>query len=167
MVSSTRWPVALVGVLVAGCVSCSSSPPVTAPTSAITSTPSPSIRATPEPSMTSLTISAGCPRATGYLVVRGGDLSIGPFEDESAQPQRADTRKLWVASQKLGPDEVTIEVTGPDGVTQTQTRGPSSAQVSNASQFWPGEIPVPTSGDYRIRATVADEHLCVSTSYYR
>lgn len=99
--------------------------------------------------------------------MRSGDLSIGPFEDESAQPQPAATRKLWVASQKLGPDEATIQITAPDGHTQTQTRGPSGAQVSNASQFWPGEIPVPASGEYRIEATVADEHLCVSASYYR
>jgi hypothetical protein len=112
-------------------------------------------------------VSGGCPHATGYLVVRSGDLSIGPFEDESAQPQSPATRKLWVASQRPGPDEASVHVTAPDGHTETQMRGPPRAQVANANQFWPGEIPVPVSGDYRIDATVAGDHLCVTATYRR
>ena len=91
---------------------------------------------------------------------------MGPFEDESADPQSMPSRKLWVASQRPGRDEATLTVTAPDGHTETQRRKFSGAQVSNAKQFWPGTIPVPSSGQYRIEASVGADHLCVTTTYH-
>lgn len=107
------------------------------------------------------------PAATGHVVAASGPIAMGPFEDESGRPQPAPARKLWVASQLAGSDEVTLNVTGPDGRTTTMKRGPSGAAVSNAAQFWPGEIPVPASGTYRIEAVLGANRICVTTQYRR
>lgn len=122
----------------------------------------------PQATAPSLVAAAGtCPDPTGHIMATSGVIAMGPFEDESAQPQAATVRKLWVWSQRKGPDDLTLQVTGPDGQTQTTTRGPSGAQVANAAQFWPGEIPVPVSGTYRIEATIGADHLCVMARYNR
>lgn len=124
--------------------------------------------APPAAQAASLDVAAGdCPDATGHAYVSSGAIALGPFMDESNDPQAAAFRKLWVASQRPGPDTMTLRVTAPDGVGTATTHGPSGAQVDNAEQFWPGEIPVSASGTYRLEATVGPDHICVTVRYQR
>ncbi len=147
---------------VAATNSCATPPTVGVPTT--TGASAEKTSAVP-PDFTPFVVNDGCPLATGHIVVRHGDLTMGPFEDESADSQSIPSRKLWVASQRPGSEEVTLTVTAPGGHTETQGREFSGAQVSNAKQFWPGTIPVPVSGQYRIEASVGADHLCVTTTY--
>jgi len=139
----------------------SSTPTASKPTTAQDSLPS---AAATTPAL--LVVNDDCANTSGHQYAQRGDLSIGPFMSEALSlPKGYAAAKVWVASQRDGLDNASLTILGPDGMTEQQTRPSGQAFVSNARQFYPGEIQVRVSGTYRIDVHVGPDHICVIAHY--
>ena len=105
-----------------------------------------------------------CVNASGHLLARRGNLSVGPFLPAalSAEPAAA---KVWVASQRDGHDDAALTILRPDGTTQRQIRRSGEASISDAKQFYPGTIELRGPGAYRIAVHAGPDQLCVIADY--
>jgi hypothetical protein len=130
----------------------------------ITTRTMPAEAATPVPeTLSTITVAPKtCPDASGITIASDGVLSLGPF----SSPQPGAEQKLWVASQREGADDAILRVTDPTGHTTRLVRPSGQASVDNAAQFYPGTIPVTTSGQYKLRVTVGHDEICVTAAFY-
>lgn len=151
----------IVSSVVAACTSSREPPPVS-PTATSRTTQPEATRSAPETLSTITVAPKTCPDASGITIASDGVLSLGPF----SSPQPATEQKLWVASQREGADDAILRVTDPAGHTTRLVRPSGRASVDNAAQFYPGTIPVSTSGQYKLRVTVGHDEICVTAAFY-
>jgi hypothetical protein len=165
---SAAFPIMFVVVIMASsCSGAEAEPGGRVPSSASKSLPiSPTPPDLPQTAPTAITVGSNeCPDVSGHDFAEAGVLSVGSFtaEDIGPQPEGQDNHKVWIASQRKGHDDATLQITDPVRLTLSGESRVCHGRL--VSHNYPGSLSVNKSGIYRLQIRVGRDTMCVRVHY--